>query len=397
MKFSVCIFAFVLLAACTGGENPGVETLRVTADDFIISLIAEGELQAAHSTAIHPPQGSPDPRTISWLAPNYSAVKKGDLIARFDFSDAERGALESGIELNKLDIRVLTVERELERLLSELGNELELVDIEKIMAEQFSLEDTLAYSRHELIDAQRDVELLEYRSGHFEGKKQDYSKREEAEIDVLDALRSTEESESQQHRLQIDYAELRAPHDGFFVYEKNWWGQVIDVGSTIFPSNKLASIPNLEEMEAVLHVLETEAVGLTAGQAVDLTIDAFPDRPLTGVLKSISATAAPIEQDNPVNYFTVIVTLDASDPEWITPDAPVTAEIHITRINETISVPNQALFQGESGDWVLVKNGRGLEKRNVTLGVRGANRSQVLAGLDNGDEIALYPPEESTL
>ena len=114
-------------------------------------------------------------------------------------------------------------------------------------------------------------------------------------------------------------------------------------------------------------------------------------------VKSISATAAPIEQDNPVNYFTVIVTLDASDPEWITPDAPVTAEIHITWINETISVPNQALFQGESGDWVLVKNGRGLEKRNVTLGVRGANRSQVLAGLDNGDEIALYPPEESTL
>jgi hypothetical protein len=50
------------------------------------------------------------------------------------------------------------------------------------------------------------------------------------------------------------------------------------------------------------------------------------------------------------------------------------------------------LFQDETGDWVLARNGRDLEKRNVKLGLRGANRSEVVSGLEEGDEIALYSP-----
>ena len=56
-------------------------------------------------------------------------------------------------------------------------------------------------------------------------------------------------------------------------------------------------------------------------------------------------------------------------------------------------MPNQALFLDEAGDWVLVGNGKDFEKRTVILGLRGANRSQVVSGLETGDEIALYPPE----
>ena len=89
----------------------------------------------------------------------------------------------------------------------------------------------------------------------------------------------------------------------------------------------------------------------------------------------------------------MIVALDKSDPEWITPDAQVRAEIHINRLDQAIAIPNQALFQDQSGDWVLVRSGRDLERRKVTLGLRGATRSQVTAGLEPGEEIALYPPE----
>ena len=126
-------------------------------------------------------------------------------------------------------------------------------------------------------------------------------------------------------------------------------------------------------------------------------IDAFPDRPLTGTVKSISAAAAPIARDIPVKFFTVIISLDQSDPEWITPEAQVTAEIHISRIEDTIAIPNQSLFQDQTGEWVLVRNGKELAKRRVALGVRGENRSEVISGLEEGDEIALYPPEDWNL
>jgi multidrug efflux pump subunit AcrA (membrane-fusion protein) len=391
----VAITVVFTLTACGPRPIDSVETLQVGSGEFSISLISRGELRAAESTPIQPPQGSRNPRTIEWLAPNYSWVRKGEVIARFDISDAELQASRAGLEIDKVDLQVVGKERELQRQLSELGNQLDLVEIEKVMADTFAIDNELAYSRFEIIDATRDKVLLEYKSGHFEGKKENYSDLQNAEVAVLNAQRSTQESQYLEQKNLLDHYEVRAPHDGFFVYEKTWWGQQVDIGSTVFPANKIASIPNLDKMEAKLYVLETEAVGLSVGQETTVTIDAFPDRPISGQVSSISATAAPIERENPVKYFTVIVSLNQSDPEWITPEAAVTAEIHISRIEDTIAVPNQAVFQDDEGDWVLLRNGSKLVRRPVSLGVRGANRSQVLTGLQTGDEIALFPPGEA--
>ncbi len=394
MKPLPVICMLVLLSACGSSANEQVEVLRIETGRFDISLLADGELRAAESTPVTPPPGSRTPRVISWVIPNNSAVEKGDVLVRFDVSDAERGALETGIELTKVDLNVLTREFELDRLLAELGGQLDIIDIERIMVEQFSVEDTLAYSRMEIIDAMRDRELLDYRAGHLEGKKDNYRDRQSAEIEVLDAQRATQKSENIQHQALLDHSEVRAPHDGFIVYERGWWRPPVEVGITAWPNTKIASIPNLDKMEAILLVHETDAVGLAVGQVVDLTIDAYPDRPLSGTVSSISPTAAPIERNNPVKYFSATVAIDQADPEWITPGAKVRAEIHISRIDEAIAIPNQVLFQGGEGDWVFTLEGGDLKKRSVTLGTRGAYRSQVVAGLEPGDEVALHSPEQ---
>jgi multidrug efflux pump subunit AcrA (membrane-fusion protein) len=362
---------------------------------FEITLHADGELRAAESTPIKPPSGSREPRTIEWMVPDNSWVRKGDVVARFDDTVAARGVQDVGIELSKVDIQVMAKQRELERLLAELGNELELVDIEKLMAENFSFDNEFAYSRHEIIDAMRDKELLDYRSGHLEGKKSTYRDQEGAEEAVLSAARKTQESQYQEHRAQLENSEIKAPHDGFFVYEKSWFGQKIDIGSTVFPANKIATIPNLEKMEAVLAVLETEAVGINPGQSVRVTIDAYPDRPLSGVISNVSATASSIARDVPVKFFSVTVALEDADPEWIKPESRVSAIIAIDRIENAIFIPNQAIFSDRNGDWVLVGEGGKLVRREIQLGVRGANRSQIVSGLDKSDKVALFPPGES--
>ena len=385
----------LLLAGCGEEADNAVETLTIERQDFVISLQSKGELKAAESTPIKPPPGSRAPRTIKWLAPNFSWVKAGDVVARFDVSGAEREAGAAGIEIDKVDLQVMGKQRELERLLSELGNDLEIVDIEKVMAEEFDFENDLAYSRFEIIDAMRDRALLDYKSGHLEGKKEAYSDRQGAEVAVLNAQRATQESKFQEQQVMLDNQEVLAPHDGYFVIEKSWWGQQVDVGSTVFAGNKLASIPNLDMMEAELLVLETEAVGLTPGQSATVVIDAYPDRPITGELKSISATAAPVERDNPVKYFTVLVALEDADPSWIIPGAIVTATINISEVADTVAVPNQALYREGEQDWVLVREAGELVRRDVDLGLRGPNRSEVGGGLEPGDQGALFPPGEA--
>lgn len=361
---------------------------------FEISLHADGELRAAESTPIKPPAGSRNPRTIEWMVPDNSWVNKGQKVARFDSSIAKQGTQDVGIELSKVDIQMMAKQRELERLLGELGNELELVDVEKVMAEEFSFDNELAYSRFEIIDAMRDKELLDYRSGHLEGKKGTYRERSGAEEAVLTAARETQESKYDEHKSQLDHSEILAPHDGFFVYDKTWFGQKLDIGSTVFPGNKIATIPNLEKMEAELHVLETEAVGIAKGQQVLVTIDAYPGRPLQGTVSNISATASPIARDIPVKFFTVTVALDEADPQWIKPESMVSAVIAIASIDNAIFVPNQSVFSDGSGDWVLVRKGGELIRQEITLGLRGANHSQILSGLEKDSRIALFPPAE---
>lgn len=395
MKPLLSLMTMLLVAACGQAPQDKVETVPVGSGLFEIVLYADGELLAAESTPITPPSGSRNPRTIEWMVPDNSWVTKGQVVARFDASTAERGTRDIGIELSKVDIQVMAKQRELERLLGELGNEMDLVDVEKVMAETFSFDNELAYSRHEIIDAMRDRELLDYRSGHLQEKEDTYRDREGAEEAVLAAARETQESKYQEHQSQLDNSEILAPHNGFFVYEKSWFGQKIDVGSTVFPGNKIATIPNLEKMKAELNVLETEAVGIKEGQSVQVTIDAYPDRPLSGVVTHISATASPIARDIPVKFFTVTVALDDADPEWIRPESQVSAVIAIDRIENSIFIPNQAIFSDRSGEWVLVLNGGDFVRREIKLGLRGANRSQVVSGLEKSDEIALFPPSEA--
>jgi multidrug efflux pump subunit AcrA (membrane-fusion protein) len=138
--------------------------------------------------------------------------------------------------------------------------------------------------------------------------------------------------------------------------------------------------------------LETEAVGIAEGQAVVVTIDAYPGRPLNGTVTNISATATAIARDVPVKFFTVTVALDDADPQWIKPESMVSAVIAIATIDNTIFVPNQAVFSDGNGDWVLVRKGGDLVKQEIQLGLRGANRSQIISGLKKDSKIALFPP-----
>ena len=105
MKPQALVLAPLLLALAGCGEDAdnAVETLTVERGDFVISLRSKGELKAAESTPIKPPQGSRAPRTINWLAPNFSWVQAGDVVARFDVSGAEREASAAGIEIDKVE------------------------------------------------------------------------------------------------------------------------------------------------------------------------------------------------------------------------------------------------------------------------------------------------------
>ena len=107
----------------------------------------------------------------------------------------------------------------------------------------------------------------------------------------MTAQRATQESKLDEQQVMLDNREVIAPHDGYFVTRKNLVGPARRCGQhgVCRQQIRLAS-RTLPTWKPSFYVLESEAVGLADGQAVDIVIDAFPDRPLSGAIKSISAT-----------------------------------------------------------------------------------------------------------
>ena len=69
------------------------------------------------------------------------------------------------------------------------------------------------------------------------------------------------------------------------------------------------------------------------------------------------------------------------------------AEIIVDRIEDTLYVPYQGVFEVEGNSVLYVWGGSRLEARRVELGKRSESQIAVLSGVEEGDLIALEPPD----
>lgn len=72
------------------------------------------------------------------------------------------------------------------------------------------------------------------------------------------------------------------------------------------------------------------------------------------------------------------------------------AEVIVESLTDVVYIPYQAVFDSPDGSIVYVWNGRSLESRPVRLGKRSESQVVILEGLEEGDQIGLEPPGESS-
>jgi HlyD family secretion protein len=132
---------------------------------------------------------------------------------------------------------------------------------------------------------------------------------------------------------------------------------------------------------------EIDVRQVAVGQSVRLSIDALPDDEITGKVTEISPTAANV--NNVVAYEVTIV------PD--TTDAPLragmsaTAIITTAEVDDVVLIPNRfiTLDRDTSKAYVYKMAAGQPALQEVELGMRNERESQVLAGLDAGDTLAL--------
>lgn len=383
------IAAFALCACSADAPTPVLETVAPAA--LVISVDATGELKSSKATPLMVPGRNWSSRRLVWMAPEGSLVKKGEVIARFSAEEGEQELALALIDLQRNALARAAKEGELEAGRGRVDVDLAKVGTDLGIARRYADADLGTMARNDVLDALQDARFLDAKQGALQWKRGQFGVRGGAELAVLDAQRATYSINAKTRQDDLDALELRAPHDGVLVLSANWTGEKPSVGGNLFAGTDFGSLPDPGAMEVELTLPQIEAQGLRTGMAVALHPVGRPAQKISCKLSWVASAAKPRSRQNPVKVLTAkaMVPADAIRTFGLVPGQGMQATIYLLRAKDALSVANVAIESDDGRSYVQVRNGGDFKRREVTLGVRGTARSQVVKGLRVGDEVRL--------
>jgi HlyD family secretion protein len=182
--------------------------------------------------------------------------------------------------------------------------------------------------------------------------------------------------------------DLRAPVSGRVEQVPNESERVVLTGAPIVV---LAGVGGLE---IVMDILSEDAVRVHAGDAVVLTGWGGEGR-LHARVRTVTLVGYTKVSALGVEEQRVDVIADLNDPPpTLGTGYRVSGEIVVWRGEDVVSVPTSALFRvGDAWQVFVVDEGRA-RRREVVIGQRNENESEIVEGLSEGDRVILFPPED---
>lgn len=374
-----------------------VPTFVVAQDKLVRRVLAEGNLRAVKATPLTAPQtsGNDGPKKIAWVAPDGQRVAKGDVVVKFDASEPEKQLREGRGDLESADARLQS-----ERIKSKVAVEgrdatAQLATKELEQTKQFQSKDKQIFSRNQIIESEIDQELAGARKEHAERTKEVERSLSRSKAGLIGVEQKAASVAIKHAQSALESMEIRAPHDGLFVLQRNRRGEVPKLGDQMWPGQEVAEIPLLDAMEAEVFVLELDGSGLAEGQAASVVIEARPGVVHTGKVRLVDKLAKQRLHQVPIQYFAVAIELAKTDAAVMKPGQRVRATLELDT-SSSLVVPRQAVFTKEGKSFVYRRTPRGdFEQVAVELGTATAGRIAVKSGLAAGDRIALRDPTRS--
>jgi multidrug efflux pump subunit AcrA (membrane-fusion protein) len=394
-RLPVVVGALLALSACSG---PATDTPAVVVDETTTELVvrAQGELIASESLPITLPGTIRMGFNISWMAPEFSEVKQGDVIARFDDVQIRLDREATALNVAKSEFKLANTERTSDLELTRIGHESLRVEGEREITESFEDVDERLFSRNEIIDALSDLEYLGVEASFLDWQFDTFDQRTQAEKNMIAAERQGEASKLEKQDTALGMMELRSPADGTFVHARTPWGEKLGKGKTVYPGRPLGLLPVRGKVQARLFVPENDAVGLAEDQQVRLRLDSATEREFTARVLSVSPVASPRNRADPQKFFTVEASIDEVDIDLMRVGNRIRAEIITGRVDGGIVVPAHAVHGDVSNAWVYVVRGQRSERRDVTVGRRSPDRVEITDGVSRGERISLVSPADAS-
>lgn len=236
---------------------------------------------------------------------------------------------------------------------------------------------------------------------------------EEATYSYETAKASYEESQASlvEVKRNLEYATINSPINGVIIDKAVEEGQTVAAG---FETPTLFTIAaDLTKMQVIADVDEADIGSVEEGQRVSFTVDAYPNDVFAGVVQQVRLGEG--DDDSSSSSSTTVVTYEvvitADNPDLkLKPRLTANVTIYTLERENILTVPNKALrfvpemeimkslgitvnnpgAQAESGKrMVWVCQGKTLTPKSVTTGTSNNNLTEIVSGLNEGDEVAV--------
>lgn len=172
---------------------------------------------------------------------------------------------------------------------------------------------------------------------------------------------------------RLDRTRVRSPADA--IVER----RLISVGDYVSPGTPIVTIVGMGQLRAVLPFPERMSGQLRPGLPVTLDQPARPGQSVTGTITEVR----PMVGTNS-RAFEALVQLPV-DTAW-PPGGTLNARV-VLASREGVVVPSACVVRRPAGDVVYVVADDKVAERKVTVGIRDAERAEILAGVQPGETV----------
>ncbi len=247
-------------------------------------------------------------------------------------------------------------------------------------------EKDLELNRSQLADAKSSLELTLANQVQVELKKRDL---EAAQASVTRAEVSLKAAED-----RLADTVVKAPISGTILQRNVEEGQVItsSMGAMAAAGTLLVTMADLENVYVKTEVDETDIGKVQADQSVTITVEAYPNRTFDGKVLKIAPQGRAVQ-----NVTTFEVTTEISNPSKILkPGMNASVEIHVADRRDVLVLDNEAIMDMRGRSMVIpLVDGEPTRPKPIEIGVRGWDTTEIISGLEEGEEVVLMTPGQS--
>jgi membrane fusion protein, multidrug efflux system len=170
---------------------------------------------------------------------------------------------------------------------------------------------------------------------------------------------------------------IRAPFDG------NVQKRLVSLGEFVKVQEPVMSIVRIDPLKVTAEIPERLTPWVRVGQAIELHVDAFPDKTIIGKVTRLSPAV------NTQSRAFAFEALVPNPDETLKPGTFARVRLETARIDRVLTLPYAAIQYRYGVSRVFVVNGDHLAGRELKVGDRIGDRIEILAGISAGDRVAL--------